>query len=369
MPQYGAMCGENIRSGKVLLELSDSELESGLGINNTLHRRKLRLAIEELRDPRRRRFPKISMLDHNWVSSEWLPDLGLPQYAETFANNLVDGRVLDTLSKRDLEKHLGLLAEKRHQCENFNCDPVVWTNYRWVKWAQSIDLIEYAANLKDSGIHGALVVLEHSFSVETMATALGIQSSKSIIRRHLATEFENLIIPSRKQMDEQARLAKMEKRRQEKMGTGGSLGRSFVGRTYATLDKGDKDKRRSSLRGSLSRALGLKVREEVIYQNGLNSTENMTYATPRSLPIQVPGSYPVPPSHSPYIRNGSYHEASRYIGRPLPNPHSVQALPGSLQERPRSSVVPSSTAAFSQRESHRRVRSIGDIEHFTVTPV
>ncbi|KAB7506541.1 Kazrin, partial [Armadillidium nasatum] len=119
MPQYGAMCGENIRSGKVLLELSDSELETGLGINNTLHRRKLRLAIEELRDPRRRRFPKISMLDHNWVSSEWLPDLGLPQYAETFANNLVDGRVLDTLSKRDLEKHLGV-SRKFHQASIIN---------------------------------------------------------------------------------------------------------------------------------------------------------------------------------------------------------------------------------------------------------
>lgn len=49
----------------------------------------------------------------------------------------------------------------------------------------------------DSGVHGALVVLEHSFSAETMATALGIPSSKTIIRRHLATEFENLIMPAR----------------------------------------------------------------------------------------------------------------------------------------------------------------------------
>lgn len=48
-------------------------------------------------------------------------------------------------------------------------------------------------------------------------------------------------------MEEQARFAKMEKRRQEKMATGGSLGRSFA-RTYATIEKGDKDKRRASLR-------------------------------------------------------------------------------------------------------------------------
>ncbi|PRD26653.1 UNVERIFIED_CONTAM: Kazn [Trichonephila clavipes] len=51
MPQYGAACAENIKSGKLLLELSDSELEEGLGITNTMHRRKLRLAIEEHRQP------------------------------------------------------------------------------------------------------------------------------------------------------------------------------------------------------------------------------------------------------------------------------------------------------------------------------
>lgn len=51
MPMYSQMCYENIKSGKVLLELSDSELEAGLGLVNTMHRRKLRLAIEDYRDP------------------------------------------------------------------------------------------------------------------------------------------------------------------------------------------------------------------------------------------------------------------------------------------------------------------------------
>ena len=35
---------------QVLLGLSDSELDSALGLTSTLHRRKLRLAIEEFRD-------------------------------------------------------------------------------------------------------------------------------------------------------------------------------------------------------------------------------------------------------------------------------------------------------------------------------
>lgn len=49
----------------------------------------------------------------------------------------------------------------------------------------------------DSGVHGGLVVLESSFSGDTMASALGIAPSKNIVRRHLITEFESLILPSR----------------------------------------------------------------------------------------------------------------------------------------------------------------------------
>jgi len=103
MPQYGPRCAENIKSGKVctagdlncqgevregcltisllqvLLELSDEELEYGLGITHPMHRKKLRLAIEEHRHPALVRYPCIAQLTHTWVSSEWLPDLGLAQ--------------------------------------------------------------------------------------------------------------------------------------------------------------------------------------------------------------------------------------------------------------------------------------------------
>lgn len=79
MPQYGPRCAENVKSGKVLLELSDLELECGLGITHPMHRKKLRLAIEEHRHPALVRYPCIAQLTHTWVSSEWLPDLGLAQ--------------------------------------------------------------------------------------------------------------------------------------------------------------------------------------------------------------------------------------------------------------------------------------------------
>ncbi|XP_020799877.1 kazrin isoform X4 [Drosophila serrata] len=222
MPQYSARCAENVKSGKVLLELNDVELEAGLGLAHPMHRKKLRLAIEEQRRPELVRYPLITQLGHTWVATEWLPDIGLPQYAEPFVQSLVDARMLDTLSKKELEKFLGVtrkfhqasivhgihvlrivkydrqtLAMRRVQSESVDTDPIVWTNQRFIRWVRSIDLGEYADNLKDSGVHGGLVVLEPSFSGDTMATALGIPPSKNIIRRHLNTEFDALILPAR----------------------------------------------------------------------------------------------------------------------------------------------------------------------------
>lgn len=49
----------------------------------------------------------------------------------------------------------------------------------------------------DSGVHGALVVLEPSFTGDTMATALGIPPAKQMIRRHLTAELEALVLPAR----------------------------------------------------------------------------------------------------------------------------------------------------------------------------
>jgi hypothetical protein len=40
------------------------------------------------------------------------------------------------------------LALRRLQSENVDADPIVWTNQRFIRWARSIDLGEYAENLK-----------------------------------------------------------------------------------------------------------------------------------------------------------------------------------------------------------------------------
>lgn len=64
MPQYAARCSENVKSGKVLLELTDGELETGLGLVHPMHRKKMRLAIEEQRRPDLQRYPAIGQLGH-----------------------------------------------------------------------------------------------------------------------------------------------------------------------------------------------------------------------------------------------------------------------------------------------------------------
>lgn len=45
------------------------------------------------------------------------------------------------------------LAMRRLQCENVDADPIVWTNQRFIRWARSIDLGEYADNLKGTQTH------------------------------------------------------------------------------------------------------------------------------------------------------------------------------------------------------------------------
>lgn len=53
-------------------------------------------------------------MDHHWVAKAWLSDVGLPQYSQAFHNHLVDGRMLNSLTRHDLERHLNI-SKKFHQ--------------------------------------------------------------------------------------------------------------------------------------------------------------------------------------------------------------------------------------------------------------
>ncbi|XP_059366907.1 liprin-beta-1-like [Carassius carassius] len=202
-----------ISSGQTLLKASQHDLEKDMGIRHPLHRKKLQLALQSLGSKEE---DAMGKLDYNWVT-RWLDDIGLPQYKSQFDEGRVDGRMLHYMTVDDL---LGLkvgsvlhhLSIKRAiQVLRINCyDPSClrrrpaennptpaeicqWTNHRVMEWLRSVDLAEYAPNLRGSGVHGGLMVLEPRFNVETMALLLNIPPNKTLLRRHLATNFHLLI--------------------------------------------------------------------------------------------------------------------------------------------------------------------------------
>jgi hypothetical protein len=73
-------------------------------------------------------------LDHTWIAHRWLPDLGLPQYSSFFEEQLIDGRLLGVLSRKEFEKQL-CVQRKFHQASllhgiellrRVNFDKEVW---------------------------------------------------------------------------------------------------------------------------------------------------------------------------------------------------------------------------------------------------
>lgn len=72
-------------------------------------------------------------------------------------------------------------------------DVLLWTNGRVTEWLRLVDLAEYAPNLRGSGVHGALMILDPRFTAESLAALLSIPTSKTLLRRHLATHFQSLV--------------------------------------------------------------------------------------------------------------------------------------------------------------------------------
>ncbi|NXO72919.1 LIPB1 protein, partial [Phainopepla nitens] len=203
-----------ILSGQTLLQASQQDLEKELGIKHPLHRKKLQLALQALGSEEENNHGK---LDYHWVT-RWLDDIGLPQYKTQFDEGKVDGRMLHYMTVDDLLSlkvvsvlhHLSIKRAiqvlrinnfepnclRRRPSDENNVSPsevTQWTNHRVMEWLRSVDLAEYAPNLRGSGVHGGLMVLEPRFNVETMAQLLNIPPNKTLLRRHLATHFNLLV--------------------------------------------------------------------------------------------------------------------------------------------------------------------------------
>ncbi|XP_053575052.1 liprin-beta-1 isoform X14 [Bombina bombina] len=227
---YVNNCKQWIVSGQTLLHASQHDLEKELGIKHPLHRKKLQLALQSLGSEEESSYGK---LDYKWVT-RWLDDIGLPQYKTQFDDAKLDGRMLHYMAVDDLVSlkvvsvlhHLSIKRAiqvlrinsfepnclRRRPSDENNISPsevAQWTNHRVMEWLRSIDLAEYAPNLRGSGVHGGLMVLEPRFNVETMAQLLNIPPNKTLLRRHLATHF-NLLIGQQAQVQKQEALASPE---------------------------------------------------------------------------------------------------------------------------------------------------------------
>uniref|UniRef100_A0AAG5D3A2 SAM domain-containing protein n=2 Tax=Anopheles atroparvus TaxID=41427 RepID=A0AAG5D3A2_ANOAO len=202
-----------------LMKASPVDIEKELNLRNPLHRKKIVLAVADVSgsEDEDELFKSAGLLDTSWIL-RWLDDIGMPQYKEPFTVARMDGRMLHKLTFDDLTLlqmssclHVASIRRgiqlMRHEKWHPDClvrrplppdtstkdDVRLWSSQRVHEWLRAVDLAEYSPNLRGSGVHGALMIYEVKFTAELFADLLNIPASKTLLRRHLATHFKELL--------------------------------------------------------------------------------------------------------------------------------------------------------------------------------
>ncbi|XP_030373267.1 liprin-beta-1 [Scaptodrosophila lebanonensis] len=226
---YEENCRKWLKANPTVSFFSSSpvDIERELHLKLPLHRKKIKLAIDDITG---KEFDELTIkaanLDVGWVL-RWLDDIGLPQYKDHFLQAKVDGRMLHRLTLEDLTQlqvssclHIAslrcgiqcmrrmnwnaeslirrstkeILNDSNDEDDSKDSDSVeLWTAHRVMEWLRVVDLSEYAPNLRGAGVHGALMLYEPRFNANLLADLLSIPPSKSLLRRHLATHFKELV--------------------------------------------------------------------------------------------------------------------------------------------------------------------------------
>lgn len=63
---------------------------------------------------------------------------------------------------------------------------MVWSNERVMGWVSGLGLKEFATNLTESGVHGALLALDETFDYSDLALLLQIPTQNAQVSRRLA---------------------------------------------------------------------------------------------------------------------------------------------------------------------------------------
>ena len=195
---------------RIIIILFIGKLDTVLSLTHPLHRKKLELVLEETL-----KYGKtdLTRLDYKWVLN-WLEMNGLGDLCPKFEEARIDGRMLYMLTYDDLA--LLQIDEPFHQLNlkavikalrltsfapnyldsrEFEDNCLYWSCPHVLDWVSHTLKMPNTDKLKSSGLNGAIMILEETFTANSLAEILDIPKGKTHLRTVVKDEFMKVIGP------------------------------------------------------------------------------------------------------------------------------------------------------------------------------